>query len=39
VEATNILQDTDRSRFEPIDLPGNYQDDGRRVMIGLRGSF
>jgi iron complex outermembrane receptor protein len=39
VEATNILQDTDRSRFEPIDLPGNYQDDGRRVMIGVRGSF
>jgi len=39
VEGTNLLQDTDRSRFEPIDLPGNYTDDGRRVMIGLRGSF
>jgi hypothetical protein len=39
LEGTNLLQDTDRSRFEPIDLPGNYQDDGRRIMIGVRGSL
>jgi len=39
LEGTNLLQDTDRNRFEPIDLPANYQDDGRRIMIGVRGSF
>ncbi len=39
VEATNLLEDTDRNRFEPIDLPANFSDDGRRVLIGLRGSF
>jgi len=39
VEGTNLLQDTDRNRFEPIDLPANYADDGLRIMIGVRGSF
>jgi TonB-dependent receptor len=39
LEATNILQDTDRQRFEPIDLPADYIDNGSRVLIGARGSF
>jgi iron complex outermembrane receptor protein len=39
LEATNILEDTDRQVFEPIDLPADTFDSGRRVLIGLRGSF
>ena len=39
LEATNILQDTDRTLFDPIDLPSDTFDNGRRVLFGLRASF
>jgi iron complex outermembrane receptor protein len=39
VEATNILQDVDRTVFQPIDLPADSFDNGRRVLFGVRGSF
>jgi iron complex outermembrane receptor protein len=39
VEATNILEDTDRQRFEPINLTATYIDNGRRVLVGVRGTF
>jgi hypothetical protein len=39
LEGTNLLEDTDRNRFEPIDLPGNTSDDGRRVLVGIRGTL
>ena len=39
LEATNILQDTDRIRFEPINLTADYVDNGRRILVGARGSF
>lgn len=39
LEATNILQDVDRTVFQPIDLPADTFDNGRRVLFGLRGSF
>lgn len=39
VEATNILEEVDQDRFMPIDLTGFYTDNGRRVLVGLRGSF
>jgi iron complex outermembrane receptor protein len=39
LEATNILQDTDRQRFEPINLTADYLDNGRRVLFGARASF
>jgi iron complex outermembrane recepter protein len=39
VEATNILEDTDRQRFEPINLTASYIDNGRRVLVGVRGTF
>jgi iron complex outermembrane receptor protein len=38
-EATNILQDTNRSRFEPIDLIADYFDNGRRILAGVRATF
>ena len=38
-EATNILQDTNRSRFEPIDLISDYFDNGRRILAGVRATF
>jgi iron complex outermembrane receptor protein len=38
-EATNILQDTNRQRFEPIDLICDYFDNGRRILAGIRGTF
>jgi iron complex outermembrane receptor protein len=38
-EATNILQDTNRQRFEPIDLIADYVDNGRRIMAGVRATF
>jgi iron complex outermembrane recepter protein len=39
LEATNILDDSDQVRFDPIDLPQFYTDNGRRVLFGLRASF
>jgi iron complex outermembrane receptor protein len=39
VEATNILEEVDQDRFMPIDLIGFYTDNGRRILVGLRGSF
>jgi iron complex outermembrane receptor protein len=39
IEATNILEEVDQDRFVPIDLVGFYTDNGRRVLVGLRGSF
>jgi iron complex outermembrane receptor protein len=39
LEATNILQDTDRQRFEPLNLTADYLDNGRRVLFGARASF
>jgi TonB-dependent receptor len=39
VEATNILQAVDRIRFQPIDLPSFYTDNGRRILFGVRASF
>jgi iron complex outermembrane receptor protein len=39
VEATNILQASDKIRFEPIDLPQFFTDNGRRVLFGLRATF
>ena len=39
VEATNLLDDTDRQRFEPINLIDTYIDNGRRVLVGVRGTF
>jgi iron complex outermembrane receptor protein len=38
-EATNILQDTNRRRFEPINLTADYIDNGRRILAGVRGNF
>jgi iron complex outermembrane receptor protein len=38
-EATNILQDTNRSRFEPIDLINDSFDNGRRILAGVRATF
>jgi hypothetical protein len=38
-EATNILQDTNRQRFEPIDLISDYFDNGRRILAGIRATF
>lgn len=39
LEATNILEEVDQDRFMPIDLTGFYTDNGRRLLVGLRGSF
>jgi iron complex outermembrane receptor protein len=39
LEATNILQDTERKRYEPIDLTADYLDNGRRVLVGVRATF
>jgi iron complex outermembrane receptor protein len=39
LEATNILEDTNRTRFEPIDITQFYTDNGRRVLLGVRASF
>ena len=39
VEATNLLDDTDRQRYEPINLIATYIDNGRRVLVGVRGTF
>ena len=39
IEATNILEEVDQDRFMPIDLTGFYTDNGRRILVGLRGSF
>jgi iron complex outermembrane receptor protein len=39
VEATNLLDDTDRQRYEPINLIDTYIDNGRRVLVGARGTF
>lgn len=39
VEATNLLDDTDRQRYEPINLIATYIDSGRRVLVGARGTF
>ncbi len=39
LEATNILQDTDRQRFEPLNLTADYLDNGRRVLFGARATF
>jgi iron complex outermembrane receptor protein len=38
-EATNILQDTNRARFEPIDVINEYFDNGRRILAGIRATF
>jgi iron complex outermembrane receptor protein len=38
-EATNILQDTNRQRFEPIDVIADYIDNGRRILVGARATF
>lgn len=39
VEATNILEEVDQERFMPIDMTAFYTDNGRRILVGLRGSF
>jgi iron complex outermembrane receptor protein len=39
IEATNILEEVDQERFMPIDLNAFYTDNGRRILVGLRGSF
>jgi iron complex outermembrane recepter protein len=39
IEATNLLDDTDRQRFEPINLTATYIDNGRRMLVGVRGTF
>ena len=39
VEATNLLDDTDRQRFESINPIATYIDSGRRVLVGVRGTF
>jgi len=39
VEATNLLNDTDRQRYEPINLINSYIENGRRVLVGVRGTF
>lgn len=39
IEATNILEEVDHDVFMPIGLTGNYTDNGRRVLLGVRGSF
>jgi iron complex outermembrane receptor protein len=39
IEATNILEEVDQERFMPIDLTAFYTDNGRRILVGLRGSF
>jgi iron complex outermembrane receptor protein len=39
VEATNILEEADQERFMPIDMTAFYTDNGRRILVGLRGSF
>jgi hypothetical protein len=38
-EATNILDDTNRERFEPINLNASFIDNGRRILVGARASF
>jgi iron complex outermembrane receptor protein len=38
-EANNILQDTNRQRFEPIDVIADYFDNGRRILAGIRATF
>jgi iron complex outermembrane receptor protein len=38
-EATNILEDTNRRRYEPIDLTADYVDNGRRILVGARATF
>jgi iron complex outermembrane receptor protein len=38
-EATNILRDTNRQRFEPIDVIADYTDNGRRILAGVRATF
>jgi outer membrane receptor protein involved in Fe transport len=38
-EANNILQDTNRQRFEPIDVISDYFDNGRRIPAGVRATF
>ena len=39
IEATNILEEVDHDVYMPIGLTGNYTDNGRRVLVGLRGTF
>jgi len=39
LEATNILQDTNRQRFEPIDVIADSFDNGRRILAGVRATF
>lgn len=39
LEGTNLLEDTDSSRWMPIDRPNNFSDNGRRVLVGARASF
>jgi iron complex outermembrane recepter protein len=39
LEATNILQDTNRQRFEPINLINEYFDNGRRILAGVRATL
>jgi iron complex outermembrane recepter protein len=39
LEASNILEDTNRIRFEPIDINNFYTDNGRRLLLGVRASF
>ena len=39
VEATNLLNETDRQRYEPINLIDSYIENGRRVLVGVRGTF
>lgn len=39
LEATNILDETSRLRFMPIDVAHFDTDFGRRVLLGVRASF
>lgn len=39
VEASNILEDTNRIRYEPIGINNFYTDNGRRLLLGVRASF
>ena len=39
LEATNILEDTNRVVFEPIGISQFDTDSGRRVLLGIRASF
>lgn len=39
LEASNILDETTRVRFMPIDITHFHTDFGRRVLVGVRASF